>query len=97
MLNMPAIDSVFLDMDDTIGLFGESSDAAASGFRYKACIHPEQVPFVREAFAPRKQTFEWAERLLAKANRLSGTCERRSRRPPAPRTWRWAATRGAAQ
>jgi citrate lyase subunit beta/citryl-CoA lyase len=63
----PAIDSVFLDMSDLAGLAAETEDAASSGFAAKACIHPVQVPVVRESFRPTAESIAWAERLLAAA------------------------------
>lgn len=67
-----AIDSVFLDIEDLDGLAAESTDAAASGFHSKACIHPVQVPVVRRTFLPTGKDVGWAERLLAAASARRG-------------------------
>jgi citrate lyase subunit beta/citryl-CoA lyase len=63
----PAIDAVYLDIADLEGLGREAVDAAASGFAAKACIHPSQVPVVRDAYRPAAEIVQWAKRLLAAA------------------------------
>lgn len=59
-----AIDAVYLDLGDLAGLRTESDDAAASGFAAKACVHPDQVAVVREAFQPSDAEVAWARRVL---------------------------------
>jgi citrate lyase subunit beta/citryl-CoA lyase len=60
-----AIDAVHLDINDLDGLAAETEDAVASGFAYKACIHPGQVATVRDGFAPGPGRVAWARRVLA--------------------------------
>jgi len=60
-----AIDAVHLDINDLDGLQREASDAAASGFVATACIHPSQVPVVREAYRPSDEEVAWARRVVA--------------------------------
>jgi citrate lyase subunit beta/citryl-CoA lyase len=67
----PAIDSVYVDIPDLDGLAAESEDAAASGFRFKACIHPSQVAAVRKAFQADEAQVAWARRVLAAARDAS--------------------------
>lgn len=62
-----AIDAVHLDIDDAEGLRREAADAVASGFRATACIHPGQVPIIREAYLPDAETSSWALAVLAAA------------------------------
>lgn len=64
----PAIDSVYLDMADKIGLEAETRGAADSGFTAKACIHPRQVATVREAFRPSDAELRWAQRVVGEAS-----------------------------
>jgi citrate lyase subunit beta / citryl-CoA lyase len=59
-----AIDAVHLDIADLDGLRAEALDGAASGFAATACIHPSQVPVVREAYAPTVDELAWARRVL---------------------------------
>ncbi|WP_275778827.1 CoA ester lyase [Paenarthrobacter sp. Y-19] len=62
-----AIDSVYVNIPDLAGLLTESADAVASGFGAKACIHPNQVAVVREAYAPAPEAVAQAEELLEAA------------------------------
>ena len=62
-----AIDTVHLDIADTAGLGAEARDAAASGFAATACIHPDQVATIREAYAPSAEQVEYAKAVLAAA------------------------------
>ncbi|GAB3192577.1 HpcH/HpaI aldolase/citrate lyase family protein [Nesterenkonia suensis] len=59
------IDAIYADIDDTEGLAAEAADAAASGWTAKACIHPAQVPIIRDAYAPTEAELEHARALLA--------------------------------
>ncbi|MAF65914.1 MAG: citrate lyase ACP [Planctomycetes bacterium] len=47
-----AIDSVFSDVADTVGLRRSVLEAKALGFEGAGCIHPRQVRVVHEAFDP---------------------------------------------
>ncbi|EFC86186.1 CoA ester lyase [Parafrankia sp. EUN1f] len=62
---VPAIDTVFLDTADAVGLRAEADEAVASGFVAKACIHPSQAAVVREAFRPSADEVAWAEKVVA--------------------------------
>lgn len=63
-----AIDAVYIDINDEVGLEGEARDAARSGFTAKSCIHPNQVPVVRSAFAPSDADLTWAAQILDHAD-----------------------------
>lgn len=60
-----ALDSVYLDIKDLVGLGVEAADAVAVGFDAKVAIHPSQVPVIRGAFAPSSSEIDWATRVLA--------------------------------
>jgi citrate lyase subunit beta/citryl-CoA lyase len=62
-----AIDAVHLDIADEKGLRRDARDAAASGFRATACIHPAQVDVIREAYRPDAASLAWARGVLAAA------------------------------
>ncbi len=64
-----AYDAVHLDLADDAGLRAEATDAAASGFAGTLCIHPRQVPLVREAHRPDPAAVADARALLAEAER----------------------------
>lgn len=59
-----AIDAIHVDVADLGGLAAEARDAAASGFRATACIHPNQVATIREAYAPSADEVEWASAVI---------------------------------
>ena len=64
-----AIDAVHLDLEDHDGLRAEAADAAASGFTATACLHPDQVGVVREAYAPSAEEVERVRDLIDAAER----------------------------
>ncbi|WP_223624952.1 CoA ester lyase [Microbacterium sp. EST19A] len=67
-----AIDAVHIDLGDLEGLEEEATDAAASGFRATACIHPNQVAVIRAAYLPDEATVEWARAVLHAAESERG-------------------------
>ncbi|WP_309129191.1 CoA ester lyase [Microbacterium sp.] len=67
-----AVDAVHLDIEDAEGLALEAADAAASGFRATACIHPKQVAVIRDAYRPDPATVDWARAVLAAAQSERG-------------------------
>jgi len=67
-----AIDAVHVDLDDLASLAEEAEDAVASGFCATACLHPRQVPVVRQAYRPEADEVERARRVIASAEGASG-------------------------
>lgn len=63
----PAIETVYLDLDDVAGLTKSSAEAAQAGFSARLCIHPVQVDPVRAAFAPDPTSVAWARGVVAAA------------------------------
>ena len=49
-----ALDAVHLDIRDIEGLRAEANDAVAVGFDATVCIHPSQIPVVRERVSPQR-------------------------------------------
>ena len=66
------LDAVHLDIADLGGLGTEAADAAAIGFTATACIHPTQVPVVRNAYRPAANDIHWAKGVLAAAQTERG-------------------------
>lgn len=60
----PGIDTVYTDIRDMAGLAAETEDGAASGFAFKACIHPSQADVVRSAFLPGPEELRRARAVL---------------------------------
>ena len=79
-----AIDTVHLEIADVAGLRAEAEDAAALGFAATACIHPSQVPVVREAYRPDAARLEWARAVLAAATTEPGVFAFRGEMVDAP-------------
>lgn len=66
------IDAVYMNIPDLDGLRAEAEDAAQSGFRASACIHPNQVDVIRDAYRPTPEQVEWATGVLAAAESERG-------------------------
>jgi citrate lyase subunit beta/citryl-CoA lyase len=67
-----AIDAVHTDLGDHDGLRAEAEDAAASGFAATACLHPDQVAVVRDAYRPSEDRVAWARAVLSAAGERPG-------------------------
>jgi citrate lyase subunit beta/citryl-CoA lyase len=67
-----AIDTVHLVIEDLDGLLAEATDAVASGFAATACIHPAQVPVIREAYRPTRVEVERARAIIAASKGTHG-------------------------
>ncbi|MDO5500223.1 MAG: CoA ester lyase [Propionibacteriaceae bacterium] len=70
-----AVDGVHMDFTDLDGLRAAALDAFAQGFAATACIHPAQVPVIREAYTPAEEDLAWARRVLAAAEEHGGAVE----------------------
>jgi citrate lyase subunit beta/citryl-CoA lyase len=60
-----AIDSVFSDVADTVGLRKWGEQSRAMGFEGMGCIHPLQIRVIHEAYAPSQAEIEKALRIVA--------------------------------
>ena len=67
-----AVDAIYANIDDLQGLAEEAQDAVASGFAASACIHPNQVEVIRNAYRPSVDEASWAEQVLAMAKTERG-------------------------
>lgn len=67
-----AIDAIYADFRDLAGQHVEALDAARVGFAATACIHPSQVAVIREAYLPDKTQVEWAQKVIAGAQKNGG-------------------------
>ncbi|KAM9862858.1 CoA ester lyase [Leucobacter sp. BZR 635] len=64
----PAYDTVHTNLADDDGLREEATEAAGSGFRGAMCLHPRQVPILREAYLPGAAAIAWATGVLDTAS-----------------------------
>jgi citrate lyase subunit beta/citryl-CoA lyase len=60
-----AIDSVYGDVADEVGLLAWGRRSRAMGFQGMGCIHPRQIRIIHEAFSPSPQELEKAKRIVA--------------------------------
>jgi citrate lyase subunit beta/citryl-CoA lyase len=67
----PPIDGVTPAIDDEVKIFAHAQKAKRFGFGAKLCIHPRQIPAVKQAFTPTPPEIDWAQRVIA-ADKASG-------------------------
>jgi citrate lyase subunit beta/citryl-CoA lyase len=58
------IDSVFSDVDDMEALRQNVLSAKALGFEGMGCIHPRQIPVIRQGFAPGPEEIEKSKKIV---------------------------------
>ncbi len=62
---VPAIDTVYTDFKDAVGLRQYASKARRDGFSGMLAIHPEQIDVINKAFVPTNKEVENAARIVA--------------------------------
>jgi len=67
-----AIDAVYTNFRDSVGLQAEALQGLRSGFGAKAAIHPAQCAVINEAFTPSPSDIEWAQRVVAAFDAVGG-------------------------
>jgi citrate lyase subunit beta / citryl-CoA lyase len=67
----PPIDGVTPATNDEAKIFAHAQKAKRFGFGAKLCIHPKQIPIVKQAFTPTAEEIDWAKRVIA-ADKNSG-------------------------
>ena len=71
--NLPApVDGPTLLIKDQIQLRVDAEEAKSLGMAGKLCIHPNQIPVVREVFQSSIEELQWARRVLEAAEHLGG-------------------------
>jgi citrate lyase subunit beta/citryl-CoA lyase len=60
-----AVDAVYTNFRDPVGLKKEAIEGLRSGFSAKAAIHPDQIAVINEAFTPTAADVEAAQRVIA--------------------------------
>lgn len=64
---VPALDTVFTDLEDEAGLVAETRRGRLLGYSGKQVIHPRQIEPVHRALGPTGAEIDWARRVLAAA------------------------------
>jgi citrate lyase subunit beta/citryl-CoA lyase len=62
---VPAYDTVYVDIADTLGLERDAIAARRMGYVGKSCIHPTQIAVVNAVFTPTEAEIAWARKVLA--------------------------------
>ncbi len=65
------IDSVFSDVGDMDGLLVNVKISKSLGFEGMGCIHPRQVPVIKNGFAPEPEDIEKAKKIVFAARKAS--------------------------
>lgn len=73
-----AIDAIWQDIDDSVGLEHDSIAAKNLGYVGKSIIHPSQIDIVHKIFYPTRSEMEWAKKVIkaydsAKKNKKGAT------------------------
>jgi citrate lyase beta subunit len=69
---IPVLDSPFFEIDNMEGLCAENRKSRALGFHGRAAVHPRQIPFINQAYAPTPEAVDRARRVVATAERSAG-------------------------
>lgn len=64
---VPAYDTVYVAIGDTLGLERDALAARRMGYLGKSCIHPSQIAVVNAVFTPTESEIVWAQKVLAAA------------------------------
>lgn len=62
---VPAYDTVWVNIGDTLGLERDAIAARRMGYIGKSCIHPSQIAVVNAVFTPSDSDIAWAQKVLA--------------------------------
>ena len=69
---LEAIDGVFTDFKDVVGLFEETQRIKQMGFTGKTLIHPQQIDVVHSALTPSEEQISWAEEVVRTFEKAGG-------------------------
>ena len=59
-----AIDTVYTDFRDAVGLERQCQAAVQAGFAAKAAIHPDQIALINRTFTPDAEAVAWARKVV---------------------------------
>ncbi len=71
----PPIGSVFPQIDDEAGLRASTELLRAYGFMGRSCVHPRQVPTIRQVFAPSEAEIAWAREVVSATKAMGRSSE----------------------
>ncbi len=67
-----AMDSPYFEITNEEGLRVETGKSRALGFHGRVAVHPRQVPFINQAYAPAPEAVERASRVVATVEKSAG-------------------------
>ncbi|MDH3443283.1 MAG: CoA ester lyase [Deltaproteobacteria bacterium] len=62
--HVQAVDGVWVDLNDSAGLFDFARQARQLGFSGMSCIHPSQVDAINSTFSPTAEEIDYCQRVL---------------------------------
>ncbi|HEU5462115.1 MAG TPA: CoA ester lyase [Nitrososphaeraceae archaeon] len=74
---IPALDSIWQNVDDLEGLKRDAKIAKRLGYAGKSIIHPKHIEPVHNVFVPSQNEIEWAKKVVAKLNQIQEQGDKR--------------------
>ena len=62
--HVQAVDGVWVDLNDSAGLFGFAKQARRLGFTGMSCIHPSQIDAINTTFSPTAEEIDYCQKVL---------------------------------
>ena len=74
---IPALDSIWQNVDDLEGLKRDAKIAKRLGYAGKSIIHPKHIEPVHNVFVPSQNEIEWAKKVVARLNQIQEQGDKR--------------------
>ena len=74
---IPALDSIWQNVDDLDGLKRDAKIAKRLGYAGKSIIHPKHIEPVHNVFVPSQNEIEWAKKVVARLNQIQEQGDKR--------------------
>jgi citrate lyase subunit beta/citryl-CoA lyase len=74
---IPALDSIWQNVDDLEGLKRDAKIAKRLGYAGKTIIHPKHIEPVHNVFVPSQNEIEWAKKVVARLNQIQEQGDKR--------------------
>ena len=74
---IPALDSIWQNVDDLDGLQRDAKIAKRLGYAGKSIIHPKHIEPVHSVFVPSQNEIEWAKKVISRLNQIQEQGDKR--------------------
>ena len=74
---IPALDSIWQNVDDLDGLQRDAKIAKRLGYAGKSIIHPKHIEPVHNVFVPSQNEIEWAKKVVSRLNQIQEKGDKR--------------------